>query len=458
MNAAAPASAPKKKSILKPILIAVGVLVIIVGLGLALHAKNGAKGQSVTIEKSTVRTITELVTATGKIQPAIEVKISPEVYGEITALPFREGAPVKKGEMIVSIKPDIYQAQVEQQIAAVASSVSAAAHAQASYDKSVQDLKRYDDLYQNHVASDSDYQTYHTAADTAKADLAAAQANVRQAQGLLSQARTTLSKTIIYSPMDGTVSSRSCEVGDRVVQTGQMAGTEIMRVADLGNMEVQVNVNENDIPHVKVGDKVVISIDAYPDKKFDGLVKEIASSSENAGATAAGGSAQASGTTSDEVTNFLVRVRVADPESQLRPGMSATADIQTQTVESVVAVPIQSVTVRAEGGLTSDELEQKKAKDAQEKSGNDLTVQSEHEDARRNRTELQRVVFVKSGDHVHLAKVETGIADNTWIEIKSGVKPGEEIVSGTYAAISRTLKDGMKVFVEPPKKEAEVVN
>jgi len=455
MNAAAPASAPKKKSPLKVVLIIVAAVVVMGGMAAWLHAKNGRKGQAVTTEKAVRRSITELVTATGKIQPEIEVKITPEVYGEITDLPFREGAHVTKGELIVKIKPDLYQAQVDQQIAAVASAVSTAAHTQASYDKALQDFKRYEDLYHNHLASDSDYQTYKTACDTAKADLAAAKANVQEAQGLLSQARDTLSKTIIYSPMDGTVSSRSCEVGERVVQTGQMAGTEIMRVADLGNMEVQVNVNENDIPHVKLGDKVVVSIDAFPDKKFDGVVKEIASSSENAGATAAGGAAQASGTTSDEVTNFLVRVRVADPESQLRPGMSATADIETQTVIDVVAVPIQSVTVRAEGGLTSDQLQQKQAKEEQARSGNDLTVKNEHDDARRNRTELQRVVFVKAGDHVELRKVESGIADNTWIEVKSGVKPGEEVVSGTYAAISRTLKDGMKVFIEPPKKEAE---
>jgi HlyD family secretion protein len=237
-----------------------------------------------------------------------------------------------------------------------------------------------------------------------------------------------------------------------------MAGTEIMRVADLSDMEMQVNVNENDIPHVKLGDQVVISVDAFPDKKFDGVVKELASSSENAGATAAGGAAQASGTATDEVTNFLVRVRVADPEAQLRPGMSATADIQTQTVNQVVAVPIQSVTVRAEGGLTSDELQQKNAKETQEKSGNDLSVKDERADARRNREALQRVVFVRAGDHVRMQKVETGIADDTWIEVKTGVKPGEEVVAGTYAAISRTLKDGMKVEVEAPKKPLEAAN
>jgi HlyD family secretion protein len=457
MNADTPTPS-KPKSKLKIGLLILGALIVLGAGGFWWHAKHRQKGQSVTVEKAAIRTITEVVTATGKIQPAIEVKITPEVYGEITALPFREGARVKKGELIVKIKPDLYQAGVDQQTAAVASARSAAIHAKATYDKAVLDFRRYEDLYRSHLASDSDYQTYKTACDTSKADYAAALANVAQAEGLLSSAKDALSKTIIYSPMDGTVSSRSCEVGERVVQTGEMAGTEIMRVADLSDMEMQVNVNENDIPHVKLGDQVVISVDAFPDKKFDGVVKELASSSENAGATAAGGAAQASGTATDEVTNFLVRVRVADPEAQLRPGMSATADIQTQTVNRVVAVPIQSVTVRAEGGLTSDELQQKNAKETQEKSGNDLSVKDERADARRNREALQRVVFVRTGDHVRMQKVETGIADDTWIEVKTGVKPGEEVVAGTYAAISRTLKDGMKVEVEAPKKQPEAAN
>jgi len=457
MNADTPTPS-KPKSKLKIGLLILGALIVLGAGGFWWHAKHTKKGQVVTVEKAAIRTITEVVTATGKIQPAIEVKITPEVYGEITALPFREGARVKKGELIVKIKPDLYQAGVDQQTAAVASARSAAIHAKATYDKAVLDFRRYEDLYRSHLASDSDYQTYKTACDTSKADYAAALANVAQAEGLLSSAKDALSKTIIYSPMDGTVSSRSCEVGERVVQTGEMAGTEIMRVADLSDMEMQVNVNENDIPHVKLGDQVVISVDAFPDKKFDGVVKELASSSENAGATAAGGAAQASGTATDEVTNFLVRVRVSDPEAQLRPGMSATADIQTQTVNQVVAVPIQSVTVRAEGGLTSDELQQKNAKETQEKSGNDLSVKDERADARRNREALQRVVFVRAGDHVRMQKVETGIADDTWIEVKTGVKPGEEVVAGTYAAISRTLKDGMKVEVEAPKKPLEAAN
>ena len=253
--------------------------------------------------------------------------------------------------------------------------------------------------------------------------------------------------------MDGIISARASEIGERVVATGSFTGTEMMRVADLTNMEVQVNVNENDVPNVKLGDHAVLSIDAYPDRKFSGFVKEIASSSEGSAASGSGSSAQASGASADQVTNFLVKIRVADRDIQLKPGMSATADIETQTASNVIAVPIQSVTVRAEGGLTTEEVQKNELKAAQDKSGNDLEVSSDKENAKRMRNALQRVVFVKVGDVVKMKQVVTGIADNTWIEVKSGVAANEEIVSGTYAAISRKLKDGMKVIIEVPKKD-----
>jgi HlyD family secretion protein len=449
---ALPARKPRRK--LLYIIIGAGIL-IAVAVGWSVHAKHAAQVEPVTTEKAVVRTITQLVTATGKIQPEIEVKITPEVYGEILELPFREGAKVKKGDLIVRIKPDLYQAQVDQQTAAVASARGNSIDAKAKVEKAESDMKQYENLHQQKLVSDSDYIIYKTNLDVARADYTTSLANVQQAEGFLAQARDTLSKTRIYSPMDGTVSSRSSEVGERVQAATSFAGTEIMRVADLGNMEVQINVNENDVPNVKVGDHTVISIDSYPDRKFNGYVKEIASSAENAGATSGGSSAQASSSATDEVTNFLVKIRVADRDVQLRPGMSATADIETQTVKDAVAVPIQSVTVRAEGGLTTEEIQKKLDKDAADKSGNSLTVQSEKDEAKRSREQLQRVVFIKEGDKVRMQKVDSGIADNTWIEVKSGVKPGDEIVAGTYAAISRKLKDGMAVKIDKPKKDAD---
>jgi HlyD family secretion protein len=257
-----------------------------------------------------------------------------------------------------------------------------------------------------------------------------------------------LNKTTIFAPMDGTISALESEVGERVVGTGSFAGTEIMRVADLNHMEVNIKVNENDIVNVKLGDHANISIDAYPSRVFSGTVQEISSSAATTGATGTGSNA----VPTDDVTNFLVKIRILDRDADLRPGMSGTVDIETQTVKQVVSIPVQSVTVRS-GGKTTEELQQAKAKEAKEKSGNDLDLSKEKADARRNLDKLDRVVFVKKGDTVSLRKVDTGIADNTYIEIKSGLKSGEEVVSGSYAAISRKLKDGSKVIIEKIKKE-----
>jgi HlyD family secretion protein len=445
----------KKKSNLKWIVLG-GIILLLVVIGAAmLKNKNSEGGTPVTVEKAFVKTITQIVTATGKVQPEVEVKISPEVGGEILAIPFKEGMAVKKGDVMVKIKPDLYQAQVEQEDALLVAAKATAVQAQAQLLKAQDDYKRSADLYGKKLLSESDYSVAKTARDVAQANYDNALAQIRSTEGLLSQARDSLSKTVIYAPLDGTVSSLSSEVGERVIGGGQFAGTEIMRVADLGNMELRVKVNENDIVNVKLNDRAVISIDAYPNRKFTGIVREIGSSADNSGASGSGSSSQASSTVSDEVTNFLVKIRITDRDAQLRPGMSATADIETQTVENVVAIPIQSVTVRAEGGLTTEDLQKRQAKEAQAKSGNDLEVKNEHDDARRNRDKLQRVVFIRTGATVRMQKVETGIADNTHIEVKSGVKAGEEVVSGSYAAISRKLKDGAKIQIEKPRKDED---
>jgi HlyD family secretion protein len=447
--AQAPAK-PKKKSKLKWYLIGGLVLLLVIGAVVA-KKRSGPKGIAVTTDKAVTKTIVQVVTATGKIQPEVEVKITPEVFGEITSLPFREGNHVKKGDIIVTIKPDFYQAQVDQQVAAVAAARAGAVNSDVQLEKATADLKKYQDLYDRKLVSDFDYVTYKTAFDAAKANRESALAQVDEAEGLLKQAKDSLSKTKIYSPMDGTVSSRSSEVAERVQSSSEFAGTEIMRVADLSKMEVRVKVNENDIVNVKVGDKVKIDIDAYPDRKFNGVVREIAASADNAGASGSG--TAASGTVSDEVTNFIVKIRVSDKDVALRPGMSATADIETQTVPDAVAIPIQCVTVRDVTGQSAEDLEKKKEKDAKERSGNDLDVETEKADAHKDRDKLQRVVFVINGTKVKQVKVETGIADNTDIEIKSGIKAGDEVVSGSYAAISRTLKDGSDIKIEKPKPE-----
>jgi len=447
-----PAStAPKKKS-RKRLWIIVGSLVLLVAVVAGVIAKNKGKevGIPVTTEKAFVKTITQVVTATGKVQPEMEVKISPEVGGEIIAIPIKEGAAVKKGDLLVKIKPDFYQAQLEQMEAALASAKASSVLSQAHLTKAEQDFKQSQELYAKKLVSDADFITAQTNLNVAKADYDSSQAQIRRSEGSLTQARDSLEKTTLFAPMDGTISSLTSEVGERVIGGGQFAGTEIMRIADLGNMELRVLVNENDIVNVKIKDHAVISIDAYPNRKFSGTVSEISSSAQGSASVTSQSAAQ-----STEVTNFLVKIRVTDRDIQLRPGMSATADIETKTVENVIAVPIQSVTVRAEGGKTSEELQQQKAKEAKEKSGNDLEVADEKAQARRTRDQLQRVIFIKSGDKVRMQKVETGIADNTHIEVKSGVKAGDEVVSGTYAAISRRLKDGAVVMLDKPKPAEE---
>ncbi len=448
----APAKPQKKKS-KRTMIIVLSTLVLVAVIGVVIaSSKNKDRGQMVTVEKAVTKSITHLVTATGKVQPEIEVKISPEVAGEIIALPIKEGGLVKKGEMIVSIKPDYYKAQVDQQEAALVGIKAVSVQSKAQLLKAQDDLKRADDLFAKKLVSDSDYSVTKTALDVAQANYDNSIAQIRSTEGYLSQSRDLLSKTTIYAPMDGTISALESEVGERVVGTNQFAGTEIMRIADLTAMEVRVKVNENDIVNVKVGDHTVVTVDAFPGRKFEGKVREISSSALSTGATGSG-SASLAASASDEVTNFLVKIRITDPDGALRPGMSATVDVETETVTNVVAIPVQSVTVRADGGKTSEQLQQQKAKEAKERSGNDLEVAAEKQEARRNRDQLRRVVFVKHGDTVAMVPVETGIADNTHIEVKSGIKAGDEVVSGSYAAISRILKDGAKVQIEHGKPE-----
>ncbi len=451
----APAAVPvRKKSRRKWWIILAIVVVIGLVVGAVVKNRRTVKPTTVTVEKAAVRTITHLVTATGKVQPEIEVAIAPEVSGEIIALPLKEGAAVKKGDQIIRIKPDLYAAQVEQQEAALASAKAASVLSRANLEKAEQDFKRADDLYQKKLISDSDYTTARTNAEVARADFESSVAQIRRTEGALNQYRDQLSKTTIYAPMDGTISVLNSEVGERVVGTGQFNGTEVMRIADLSHMEVRVKVNENDIVNVKIGDHAIITVDAFPGRKFDGTVSEISSSALTTGAGGASNNQAAlAASASDEVTNFLVRIRITDREARLRPGMSGTVDIETETVKDVIAVPIQSVTVRAEGGKTTEELQQQRAREAKERSGNDLEVVKERQEAKRTLEKLQRVVFVRQGGIVKMRPVETGVADNSYIEIKSGIKPGEEVVSGSYAAISRNLKDGAKVLVEKPKKD-----
>ncbi len=396
----------------------------------------------ITTEKAVRTNITEIVTATGKIQPEVEVKIAPEVSGEIIEMPVKEGQLVRKGDLLLRIKPDSYRAQVESQMASLNAARSSSVRNRAELSKAESDYRRVQKLFQDGLISDSERNAAKTTYDSAKAALESAMFEIERAEGALRQINDALSKTTIYSPTTGTISSLTSRVGERVVGTSQFAGTEVMRVADLDSMEARVNVNENDVVDVKIGDAARISVDAYPDREIRGVVREIASTAltRNAG-------------TQEEVTNFEVKISIPDRSVRLRPGMSTTADIETATARNVVAVPIQSVTVRTPGSTLSPEEQERQrvraaARDADDNRANVTNETEEKAKERALRRNLQRVVFIRNGDTVKMQKVETGLADNTLIEIRSGLKPGDEIVAGSYTAISRRLKDGSKVAIE----------
>jgi HlyD family secretion protein len=420
------------------------VLLLVVGVALA-KGRNKDKPIPVTTEKAFRTNITQLVTATGKIQPEIEVKIAPEVSGEIVELPVKEGQIVKRGQLLLRIKPDSYRAQVESQQAALNGARSASVRNRAELAQAESEYRRIQKLFEGGLTSESARNSAKMTYDSAKAALESAQYQIQQTEGTLRQINEALSKTIIYSPTDGTISSLTSRLGERVVGTSQFAGTEVMRIADLNHMEARVNVNENDVVDVKVGDTASITIDAYQGRDVRGVVREIASTAltRNAG-------------TQEEVTNFEVKISIPDRTLRLRPGMSATADVATATVSNVVAVPIQSVTVRStESDLSPEEMERQRVKEAaREKTDNRADVTNEMQEKQKERAQrlkLQRVVFVKTGEKVRQQKVDTGIADNTFIEIRSGLKPGDEVVSGSYTVISRKLKEGTKVAIEKEK-------
>ena len=422
----------------RKILIGIGAALLLWIIGAIINSKR-EKPIPVTTDKATRRTIVQIVSATGKIQPETEVKISPEVAGEIIELPVDDGIAVKKGDLLVKIKPDSYKALVEQQEAAISSAKATNLQQKATMLKAEQDLKRADDMYTKKTISIQEYNAAQAAHDVAKNTYESSLHEIERAQAGSSQAREQLSKTTIYSPIDGTVTVLNSKLGERLVATGQFAGTEVMRVADLNRMEARVDVNENDVVNVKVGDKASVKIDAYSDRRFHGTVHQIA----NTGKTTGTG-------TQEEVTNFEVKIGIDDHDVTLKPGLSCTADIETDTVKDVVAVPMQAVTIRTgDSNVSPEEIEKKKLKTAQRDKGDNnaefVNEKAEKQAQKEERERLAKVVFLKKGGKAQLVRVTTGISDDTFIEIKNGIQPGDDVISGSYSAISRKLKDGAKV-------------
>lgn len=447
-QAAAPAAPPatvaprKRKSRRRRyILIAIGALILLWIIGAFISSKR-EKPIPVTVEKATKRTIVQLVSATGKVQPETEVKISPEVAGEIIELPVYDGKPVKKGDLLVKIKPDSYKALLEQQEAAISAAKATNLQQKATMVKTEQDLKRAEDMYAKKAISIQEYNTAQAAHDVAVNTYESSLHEIEKAQASSSQARDQLSKTTVYSPIDGTITILNSKLGERVVATGQFAGTEVMRVADLSKMQAVVDVNENDVVNVKLGDKARVTVDAYGDRKFNGSVAQIANTGKTTGAG-----------TQEEVTNFEVKINLETEGVLLRPSLSCTAEIETNVAKDVVTVPLQSVTIRTgDSNLSPEEIERRKQmqqlKDQGDNNAEVVNTQQEKRTQREGREKIQKVVFKKVGNQAKQIKVTTGIADDTYIEIKEGVQPGDEIVSGSYSAISRKLKDNAKIMLE----------
>ncbi|MEM8486797.1 MAG: efflux RND transporter periplasmic adaptor subunit [Bacteroidota bacterium] len=462
--------AKKKNNATKIILILIGAVIVLIGVSAALNAAGvfGEKEEGTVVEvtDTETRNITQVVTASGRVQPEIEVSISPDVPGEIIALPVIEGDRVERGELLARIRPDDYKAQVERGEAMVLQSKAVLAQRRADMLNAELELKRQEDLFKKQAISESEYQRAQTQFEVAKAAHEASDYAVQSSEAQLREFKEQLDKTIIYAPMSGTISMLLVELGERVVGTSQMTGTEMMRVAKLDQMEIEVDVNENDVVNVSIGDSAAIEIDAYPGRWFKGIVTEIANSAR---VSAAG--------TQEQVTNFPVKIRIKDvhnnaagetlaeaqsiaaeevpvPDEEapnFRPGMSGTVDVFTRTVSDVVVVPIQAVTVRdfnkkAKRSWEKDDSEEEE--EASEEAEDSEVGEEGTKSDEPLEEDLRKVVFLFADGEAQMVEVETGISDDSHIEIKTGLMGDEQVIIGPYRAVSRVLQQGEEVRID----------
>lgn len=412
----------KNNKIIKILIPVVIVLILFAVIGKKAGWFGKAFMVKVAVENAEKRTIVETITANGKIQPEKEVKISPDVSGEIVELTIKEGDPVEKGQLLLRIKPDNYISQRDRSLAEISSAQARRAQAEAQFIQADLSFKRSKQLYEQQTISKSEFEQAEATYAVAKATVDAAKFAITSAEAALKDANENLTKTSIYAPMSGTISMLLVELGERVAGTGLMAGTELMRVADLSRMEAQVQVNENDVPRVKLGDTALVEVDAYLDQKFKGIVTEIANSAKTTGLSA------------DQVTNFDVKILLlpssyqklidAGDKNPFRPGMSTTVDIRTQSKDNIITVPIQCVTTRTDTAKISGTPSEK---------------------------DVRTLVFVSDGKYALAKDVKTGIQDNSYIEILSGVSENEKVVSAPFSAISKNLKDS--TLIEVVKKD-----
>ena len=415
------------------ILLAVAVVLIGTLIGLSKSGVIGSKDKVTEIEIANVAasTIVETVSATGKIQPEIEVKISSEVSGEIIALNVKEGQVVKKGDLLVKINPDLYTSSYNRTISNLSGTKAGLNQSEASYKEAKANYDRNKSLYDKGIISRADWDKAIASFEVAKANKQNAYYNVQSASATVLEAKDNLGRTTIYAPADGTISVLNVELGERVLGTQQMAGTEILRVANLNNMEVEVDVNENDIVKIKVGDKANVEVDAYLKKQFKGVVTSISNSASST-------------LTADQVTNFKVKVRILKESYQdllegkpstyspFRPGMTATVDIITNTKSNILTVPISSVVVKSDTAAVKE-----------------IKVEDPNEEKSKPKSDKKfECVFVKVGNKAKIRIIKTGIQDDTNIEVLSGLKKGDVVITGPYTTVSKELNSGDKVSLK----------
>ncbi|RXR34026.1 efflux RND transporter periplasmic adaptor subunit [Flavobacterium piscinae] len=431
-----------KKGIYIFLAIAIGLIILLIALSKAGVIGNKKKGKEVETASVNEITIIETVSATGKIQPETEIKISSEVSGEIIELPIIEGQLVKKGDLLVRINPDLYTSSLNRSVAGLSNTKAGLSQAEATFKEAQANYNRNKTLFEKGIISKSEWDRVVATFEGAQAAKQAAYYGVQSAAATVTEAKDNLGRTTIYAPADGTVSLLSVELGERVLGTQQMTGTEILRVANLNNMEVEVDVNENDIVKVSVGDSTNIEVDAYLKKEFKGVVTSISNSASNA-------------VTADQVTNFKVKVRIlkesyldlieGKPEnySPFRPGMTATVDIITKRKEKVIAVPISAVVMKSDT-LSSSKVD---VKPEGESDKEEVLVQKADKKL--------ECVFVKVGDKAKIRIIKTGIQDDSNIEVVQGLKKGEVVIIGPYTTVTKDLNSGDLVHVKSEEEKAK---
>jgi HlyD family secretion protein len=439
----------------KKIWIIVAIVAIVALIVVAAIVKGkGNEGTKVATEKVTKRTIIQTVSSNGKIQPEKDIKISPYISGEVVELYVKEGNQVKKGDLLAKIDPEIYISQFDQSEASVntqkanlANSKARLAQVKAQYENARLTFDRQEKLFQQNVISKAEYDQSKSAFQVSQAqvtageeDIKASEFMVKNSEAALKRSKEDLTRTAIFAPNDGTVSKLGVLKGERVTGASQFSsGTEIMRIANLNEMEAQVQVNENDIVRVSMGDTALIEVDAYLNRKFKGVVTEIATSANSTGVTV------------DQVTNFNVKIHIIKDSykdllegkpvefSPFRPGMSCTVEIQTESAENTLTLPIQAVTTR----IAKDTLDKINNNNKTKKEDGDREV--ELVTNKKKSDKIQECVFILSDGTAKKVDVKTGIQDNTYIQILSGLKDGDEIITAPYSAVSKQLNDGDKV-------------